>query len=62
MVDHAGASSLIDNCRPLTEFFFDFLTLSFFPHDEGTLPPDIGKLVALKELIGTYVYKLSGES
>ena len=41
--------------------FCDFLTLFFFPHDEGTLPPDIGKLVALKDL-WLYNTKLSGES
>ena len=67
MVDHAGAGSLIDDCCPLicqnmTVFSSTFSDTLFFPRDEGTLPPDIGKLAALKELNFFGVVKLSGES
>ena len=66
MIHHAGPNRLIDNGQPLIgkydRVFFDFLTLSFFStRDEGTLPPDIGKLVALTSL-NLGVTKVSGES
>ena len=61
--DHAGAVRLTGQL-PFADMTESFLRLSntlFFPHDEGTLPPDIGKLVALTSLsLGSS--KVSGES